>query len=79
MKGCCTRLYVLACALLCSASCFAADAAIDVPTLGIDWQASVTAIITVVGGVILSCLGLWGGFKVVRAGMRWLGTALAGR
>lgn len=59
--------------------CFAQDVPITVPTLGIDWDATITALIATVGGLIIGCLGLWAGIKVVYVAKRFIGGAVMGR
>lgn len=51
--------------------CLAADAAATVPTFGIDMSASITALITALGAVILVCIGIYLGLFVINNGLTW--------
>lgn len=48
----------------------------DIPDIGVDTGAAVTAAITLLGGVVAIAVGGYAAFLIVRRGLRWLGTAL---
>lgn len=75
------RKLMLAVALVvsCGSAAFAVDTPITVPTLGIDWTASVMAITTALGGIVVGALTLWAGIKLVQAAKRFIGGAVGGR
>ena len=75
------RRLMLALALVvsCGSLAMAEGTAITVPTLGIDWAASVTAITTALGGIVVGALTLWAGIKLVQAAKRFIGGAVGGR
>lgn len=80
----CGKLFVvLSLALLASlsfaASCFAQDVPVDVSTLGIDWTGTMDAFMSFVSGLIVGCLGLWAGIKVVYLAKHFIGGAVMGR
>lgn len=58
---------------------FAEDQSLVVPTLGIDWGATVTSLTTSVATIVVAALGLWAGFKLVMAAKRFIGSAVTGR
>ena len=78
------RKSLLCCAMLAAlfavaSPVFAEDVALTIPTLGIDWAATVTSLITLVGGVLVGALGLWAGIRVVYMAKRFIGGAVMGR
>ena len=66
-------------AALSSVAAFATDTPLVVPTLGVDWAGSVTAFTTAITTIVLACLGLWAGLKLVCVAKRFIGGAVMGR
>jgi len=70
------------CVALClcvGTSVFAEDAALTIPSLGIDWADTVTALGTTVGTILMAALGLWAAIKLVVAAKAFIGSSIRGR